>query len=59
LDLFEMKPRLVQVAETATLLEAGLVARWVWVRLFCNVVHLTPALTMGSDDLARLCGAVV
>ncbi len=40
-------------------LKAAFVARGVWVRPFGNVVYLTPALTIGGEDLARLCGAVV
>jgi adenosylmethionine-8-amino-7-oxononanoate aminotransferase len=30
----------------------------VWVRPFRNVVYLTPAFTIGEDDLAALTGAV-
>ncbi len=34
------------------------VAAGVWVRPFRNIVYLTPALTIGDDDLARLTTAV-
>jgi adenosylmethionine-8-amino-7-oxononanoate aminotransferase len=31
----------------------------VWVRPFRNIVYLTPALTIGEEDLAKLTDAVV
>jgi adenosylmethionine-8-amino-7-oxononanoate aminotransferase len=31
----------------------------VWVRPFRNIVYLTPALTIGEEDLATLTNAVV
>jgi adenosylmethionine-8-amino-7-oxononanoate aminotransferase len=31
----------------------------VWIRPFRNIVYLTPALTIGEDDLATLTGAIV
>ncbi len=40
-------------------LKARLVAQGVWVRPFRNIVYLTPALTIGEEDLATLCRAVV
>ncbi|HEY0107357.1 MAG TPA: adenosylmethionine--8-amino-7-oxononanoate transaminase [Rhizomicrobium sp.] len=40
-------------------LKARLVEQGVWVRPFRNIVYLTPALTIGEDDLAALTGAVV
>ena len=40
-------------------LKARLVAQGVWVRPFRNIVYLTPALTIGEDDLATLTGAIV
>jgi adenosylmethionine-8-amino-7-oxononanoate aminotransferase len=40
-------------------LKAKLVAQGVWVRPFRNIVYLTPALTIGEEDLATLTNAVV
>jgi adenosylmethionine-8-amino-7-oxononanoate aminotransferase len=40
-------------------LKARLVAQGVWVRPFRNIVYLTPALTIGEEDLATLTNAVV
>lgn len=40
-------------------LKAKLVEEGVWVRPFGNIVYLTPAFTIGADDLARLTGAIV
>jgi adenosylmethionine-8-amino-7-oxononanoate aminotransferase len=40
-------------------LRARFVAAGVWVRPFRNIVYLTPALTIGAEDLARLIAAVV
>ncbi len=37
---------------------ARFVAAGVWVRPFRNILYLTPALTIGDEDLARLVGAV-
>jgi adenosylmethionine-8-amino-7-oxononanoate aminotransferase len=39
-------------------LKAAFVAEGVWVRPFRNIVYLTPALTIGTDELERLCAAV-
>ncbi len=39
-------------------LKAALVARGVWVRPFGRIVYLTPALTIGREELGRLTGAV-
>ena len=39
-------------------LKAALVAKGVWVRPFRNVVYLTPALTIRSEELSRLTTAV-
>jgi adenosylmethionine-8-amino-7-oxononanoate aminotransferase len=39
-------------------LRQDLVANGVWVRPFGNVVYLTPALTIASDDVQALCAAV-
>jgi adenosylmethionine-8-amino-7-oxononanoate aminotransferase len=40
-------------------LKRRLVEAGVWVRPFGNIVYLTPAFTIGEEDLARLVGAVV
>jgi len=40
-------------------LKAKFVEEGVWVRPFGNIVYLTPAFTIGADDLARLTGAIV
>ncbi|MEI9994674.1 MAG: adenosylmethionine--8-amino-7-oxononanoate transaminase [Rhizomicrobium sp.] len=40
-------------------LKRRLAARGVWVRPFRNIVYLTPALTIGPDDLKTLTDAVV
>jgi adenosylmethionine-8-amino-7-oxononanoate aminotransferase len=39
-------------------LRAGFVASGLWVRPFGRIVYLTPALTMGADDLAALSGGI-
>ena len=39
-------------------LQQKLIARGVWARPFGRIVYLTPAFTIGEDDLARLTGAV-
>jgi len=39
-------------------LKAALVAAGVWVRPFRNIVYLTPALTITTEDLDRLCEAI-
>ncbi len=39
-------------------LKRRLLAEGVWVRPFRNIVYLTPALTIGDDDLMRLTAAV-
>jgi adenosylmethionine-8-amino-7-oxononanoate aminotransferase len=39
-------------------LKRRLVGRGVWVRPFRNIIYLTPALTIGEDDLKTLTGAV-
>jgi len=40
-------------------LKRRFVAEGVWVRPFRNIVYLTPALTIGEEDLEKLTGAVV
>ena len=40
-------------------LKVKFVEEGVWVRPFGNIVYLTPAFTIASDDLARLTGAIV
>ena len=40
-------------------LRARFVAEGVFVRPFGTIVYLTPAFTIGADDLARLTAAVV
>jgi adenosylmethionine-8-amino-7-oxononanoate aminotransferase len=40
-------------------LKRRLVEAGVWVRPFGNIVYLTPAFTIGEEDLARLMSAVV
>jgi adenosylmethionine-8-amino-7-oxononanoate aminotransferase len=45
--------------ENLTLLKQRLVGEGVWVRPFRNIVYLTPALTIGPDDLERLTSAIV
>lgn len=39
-------------------LKRRFIAAGVWIRPFGNIVYLTPALTIGSDELARLTGAI-
>ena len=39
-------------------LRMALVAEGVWIRPFRNILYLTPALTIGTEDLATLCGAI-
>ena len=46
------------IADLETL-RARFVAAGVWVRPFGKVIYLTPALTIGEDDLQRLLAAVV
>src|SRR5215472_7998458 len=45
--------------ENLSLLKRRLVAEGVWVRPFRNIVYLTPALTIGPEDLERLTSAIV
>ena len=40
------------------LAERRFVEAGVWVRPFGRIVYLTPAFTIGEDELARLTGAV-
>jgi adenosylmethionine-8-amino-7-oxononanoate aminotransferase len=40
-------------------LKAAFVAEGVWIRPFGRIVYLTPALTIGDNDLAALTRAVV
>ena len=40
-------------------LKSRLLRQGVWVRPFRNIVYLTPALTIGEEDLATLCDAIV
>ena len=40
-------------------LKRRFVAEGVWVRPFRNIVYLTPALTIGEEDLEKLTGAIV
>ena len=51
----------VELARIADLndLKRRLVAEGVWVRPFRNIVYLTPALTIGHEDLSKLTNAVV
>jgi adenosylmethionine-8-amino-7-oxononanoate aminotransferase len=42
-----------------TRLKRRFVAEGVWLRPFRNIVYLTPALTIGNDDLERLSSAIV
>src|SRR5262249_2574561 len=44
--------------ENLTLLKRRLAAEGVWVRPFRNIVYLTPALTIGAEDLERLTSAI-
>jgi adenosylmethionine-8-amino-7-oxononanoate aminotransferase len=39
-------------------LRMALVAEGVWIRPFRNILYLTPALTIGMEELATLCGAI-
>ncbi|WP_308911318.1 adenosylmethionine--8-amino-7-oxononanoate transaminase [Pseudokordiimonas caeni] len=39
-------------------LKPKFVAEGVWIRPFGNIVYLTPALTIGADDLSKLTGAI-
>ena len=39
-------------------LKAALIDEGVWIRPFRNIVYLTPALTIGDDDLQTLTGAI-
>ncbi len=39
-------------------LRMALVAEGVWIRPFRNILYLTPALTIGAEELATLCGAI-
>jgi adenosylmethionine-8-amino-7-oxononanoate aminotransferase len=40
-------------------LKAALIDEGVWIRPFRNIVYLTPALTIGDDDLQTLTGAIL
>jgi len=40
-------------------LKRRFVEEGVWVRPFRNIVYLTPALTIGEEDLAKLTGTIV
>jgi adenosylmethionine-8-amino-7-oxononanoate aminotransferase len=44
--------------ENPAALRMALVAQGVWVRPFRNIVYLTPALTIGPEELAKLCQAI-
>jgi adenosylmethionine-8-amino-7-oxononanoate aminotransferase len=39
-------------------LRMALVAQGVWIRPFRNILYLTPALTIGAEELATLCAAI-
>jgi adenosylmethionine-8-amino-7-oxononanoate aminotransferase len=39
-------------------LRMALVKEGVWIRPFRNILYLTPALTIGEEELATLCGAI-
>jgi adenosylmethionine-8-amino-7-oxononanoate aminotransferase len=39
-------------------LRTALVEQGVWIRPFRNILYLTPALTIGAEELATLCGAI-
>jgi adenosylmethionine-8-amino-7-oxononanoate aminotransferase len=39
-------------------LRMALVEQGVWIRPFRNILYLTPALTIGEEELATLCGAI-
>jgi adenosylmethionine-8-amino-7-oxononanoate aminotransferase len=45
------------IADPAAL-RMALVAEGVWIRPFRNILYLTPALTVGAEELASLCGAI-
>jgi adenosylmethionine---8-amino-7-oxononanoate aminotransferase len=53
IGVVELKPGTQAAALRGALLDEG-----VWVRPFGSVVYLTPAFTIGADDLARLTAAV-
>jgi adenosylmethionine-8-amino-7-oxononanoate aminotransferase len=53
IGVVELKPGTQAAALRGALLDEG-----VWVRPFGCVVYLTPAFTIGADDLARLTAAV-
>jgi adenosylmethionine---8-amino-7-oxononanoate aminotransferase len=40
-------------------LKSRLLEQRVWIRPFRNIVYLTPALTIGEEDLATLCNAIL
>jgi adenosylmethionine---8-amino-7-oxononanoate aminotransferase len=40
-------------------LRQAFIERGVWVRPFADIIYLSPALTIDSSDLSRLCAAVV
>ncbi len=44
--------------ENPAALRMALVAQGVWIRPFRNILYLTPALTIGEEDLAKLCAAI-
>ncbi len=45
--------------ENPAALRMALVREGVWIRPFRNIVYLTPALTIGEEELGVLCGAIV
>jgi adenosylmethionine---8-amino-7-oxononanoate aminotransferase len=45
--------------ENPAALSMALVAQGVWVRPFRNILYLTPALTIGAEELSKLCEAIV
>jgi adenosylmethionine-8-amino-7-oxononanoate aminotransferase len=49
----------LQDARSTRWLKEALIADGVWVRPFRSIVYLTPALTMGTLDVERLCEAVI
>jgi adenosylmethionine---8-amino-7-oxononanoate aminotransferase len=44
--------------ENPAALRMALVAQGVWIRPFRNILYLTPALTIGEEELATLCAAI-
>jgi adenosylmethionine-8-amino-7-oxononanoate aminotransferase len=49
----------VELDSPSDSLREGFALRGVWVRPFGRIIYLTPSLTIGADDLARLTDAVV